>query len=253
VSTPVETKPIRAELEKRKAPKEALKVTDLIERMKPELAKVLPATITAERLARVFTTEVRRNPTLLECNPESMLGALMLSAQLGLEPGPLGHVYLVPFKREVTFVLGYKGMIDLAYRSGLVKRVETAVVREGDSFEWRKGSRAFLDYTPAGPPGERDRVAVYALAELRTGGKPFEVLFPEQVEARRKRSPAARAESGPWLTDTDAMWRKSAVRALAPVLPQSATFAQALAADELPIIDVEATPVAEDEDDGGQA
>jgi recombination protein RecT len=247
----VDTEPTRAELEKRAQPKEARTVLDLIERMKPELAKVLPAAITPERLARVFTTEVRRTPKLLECSPESMLGALMLSAQLGLEPGPLGHVYLVPFKGEVVFIVGYRGMIDLAYRSGEVKSVESAVVREGDAFEWRKGSRAFLDYTPAGAPGERERTHVYALAKLRSGGVVFEVLFPDQVEARRQRSPAARADSGPWLTDTDAMWRKSAVRALSPVLPQSALFGRALDVDELPVVEVDADfePVSEASDE----
>src|SRR2546427_642740 len=87
----------------------ALYSYDLLERQKPELEKALPEAIGVERFTRTVLTELRRTPKLLDCSPESLLGAMMLAAQLGLEPGPLGLVYLVPFKGQVEFIIGYRG------------------------------------------------------------------------------------------------------------------------------------------------
>lgn len=238
-------------LEKSAQPKEAQTILQLIERQKPEIEKLVGATIGAERFARTVLTELRRTPKLYDCTPESVLGAMMLAAQLELEPGPLGHVYLVPFKRDCTFVLGYKGMVALAYRSGMVKRLATGTVREGDRFEYEYGTTAKLRHTPTGPPGERSPEAFYAVAETTTGGKPFVVLYPEEIEATRKRSPNGKSPYSPWTTDYDAMARKTAVRRLAPMLPQSPVFARALEADS-ETIDVEALSddVAASEGDG---
>ena len=233
------TASVRAELELRAASPQAKTIRDLVARMEPELAKALPATVTPERFARIVLTECNRNPALYECAPDSLLAAMMLSAQLGLEPGPLGHVYLVPFKRVVTFIVGYRGMIELAFRSGRLKDLQAEIVYEHESFNYRKGTTPKLEHFPNLEPAERGKpIAVYAVARLTTGGAPFVVLSPSQVEARRKRSPAARANSGPWVTDTDAMWRKSAVRALQPFLPQSPDFARAAELDESPVLEL---------------
>ncbi len=213
-------------------PAEIVTIMGLIERQKPELTKLLESPAAVERLGRTVLTELRRNPKLYECDPASLLGSLMLAAQLGLEPGPLGHVYLVPFKREVTFIVGYKGLIELAFRSGQVKDVAAEVVREGDEFSYSLGTTPRLVHVPSGPPEDRDWIAVYAVARLRTGGAPFRVLYPSDVEAARKRSEAAKRKVGPWETDREAMWRKTAVRRLAAFLPQSAQLARGLAVDE---------------------
>lgn len=80
--------------------------------MIPEFARAMPASMSADRLARIALTEVRRNPALGECTPASFFGALMQCATLGVEPGLLGHAYLVPFNnrkagyKEVQFILG---------------------------------------------------------------------------------------------------------------------------------------------------
>jgi recombination protein RecT len=192
-------------------------------------------------------TTFRLNPAIYECDPYSVVGGMRQAAQLGLSFGPLGHVYLVPFKQKkggswATFILGYRGMVELAYRSGQVKRVEANVVREGDTFEFRMGSRAFLDFAPSGPPNDRDWTAVYALASLKSGGTPFTVLYPEDVERRRKRSRAADSQYSPWQTDTEQMWEKSAVRDLQRFLPQTPTLALALEADEQPAEALDESP-----------
>lgn len=234
MSTPADTTEVRNALERRGASPQEASVHDLIERQRPQIERLVRDSGAADRLARIALTELRRTPALYECAPASLLGALMLSAQLGLEPGPLGYVYLIPRAKQVTWVLGYKGMIELAYRSDRVKRITTGLVREGDEFDYREGSRPFLDHRVVGPPDEREWSAVWALAKLASGEAVFRILWPAQVEARRQRSELGKKGQGPWATDTEAMWRKSAVRALAAELPQSPALAQALDADENP-------------------
>lgn len=207
-------------------------VFDLIERMTPALERALPQHLGAERFARIITTEIRRTPKLMECSPQSLLGAMMQSAQLGLEPGPLGHVYLVPFRGEVQLIVGYKGFADLAYRTGQVKDLSAAIVYDGDRFEYQYGTSPKLVHVPAGPPEGRMPTHFYALARLTTGGAPFVVLFPDDIEAARQRSAAK--DSGPWVTDWPAMARKTPIRRLATggALPMSPQLVRALNVDE---------------------
>lgn len=218
-------------LEERAQAKPAQTVLELLQRSRLEVEKALPAGTTLDHFERCVRTEIRRTPKLLDCDPYSLLGAVMYAAQLGLEPGPLGHVYLVPFKHEVAFIIGYRGFVDLAYRSGQVKAISAATVREGDAFSFRYGTRPFLDHTPDGPPNEREPVAYYAVAQTKQGGAPFVVIYPEDVERARARSKASGSAYSPWNTDYDAMARKTAVRWLAPLLPVS-PLAAALEKDE---------------------
>lgn len=225
-------------LERAAQPKESKTVTDLIARMGPELEKVLPQTIGVERFTRTVLTELRRTPKLYDCDPASLLGAMMLAAQLGLEPGPLGHVYLVPFKREVTFIVGYRGIIELAYRSGRVKEIVARTVYEGeradfDYYETETGTK--LRHRPRLDDERGEPCLWYARAKTTAGGvivtRPLTLA---DVERTRDRSPAAKSGVSPWTTDFDAMARKTAVRRLAPFLPQSPSLAAALERDETP-------------------
>jgi recombination protein RecT len=225
MTTPTDTAPLRQELERVSASPNERSIVDLIRGNKPELQKLLGPSLTVEAFETAAMTYLRMQPKLYECNPLSVVGGLRLGAQLGLSLGPLGHFYLVPHAGEAV-------LVELAYRSGKVRRVSAVVVREGDDFAFRYGTRAVLDHTPSGPPAGREWTAVYAVAELVNGGKPFEVLYPEDVEARRKRSALGKDNKGPWATDTEAMWRKSAVRALQKWLPQTQASALASVRDE---------------------
>jgi len=232
MSETTNTEPLRQELERQAQPNGQKNVLDLIDRNAPELDKLLGPSLTVEQFKTAAMTYLRMQPKLYECNPYSVVGGLRLGAQLGLSLGPLGHFYLVPFKGEAVFILGYRGMVELAYRSNKVRRVSAAVVHQGDEFHFRYGTRAVLDHVPGGPPGEREWVAVYAVAELTNGGKPFTVLYPEDVEKRRARSASAKLPTSPWNTDTEAMWCKSAVRALQRWLPQTPESARGVTLDE---------------------
>lgn len=217
---------------------------DLLERQRPAIEKALPTAIGAERFARLVTTEIRRNPLLLECIPESVLGAMMLAAQLGLEPGPLGHAYLIPFKEQgkyvCQFVIGYKGYIELGYRSGRLGSLRTATVHEGDTFDYEERETGpYLRHREC-PPSDRGKIVCYYSRATIIGGKPsVKRLWPEEIEAARKRSPLGRQNKGPWHTDYEAMAHKTCVRRHAATLPQSAILARALEVDERPVIELD--------------
>lgn len=207
-------------------------VKQLIVQMTPEIEKALPAHLDATRVARIAVTLIGTNPALAACTPESFLGALMTASQLGLEPGPLGEAYLVPYGKQVTFIPGYRGLIKLAYQSGMVLDIAAHVVRANDDFEFAHGLQPYLHHKPAWGTPRGEAVGVYAVANLATGRQPFIVLDHGQVEAIRRRSKASK--NGPWVTDWDAMARKTAIRQLARWLPMSTDlrdFGMAVALD----------------------
>ena len=126
-----------------------------LKKMGPEIEKALPKHMDADRMARIALTTIRTNPQLLECTVPSLMGAVMQAAQLGLEPGLIGHCYFVPFwnnkkkQREVQFIIGYKGMIDLARRSGHIESIYAHCVYENDEFEYELGLHPKLVHKPA--------------------------------------------------------------------------------------------------------
>lgn len=201
-------------------------LAQLIERQKPEIARALPRHMNPDRMARIAVTVLRQTPKLAQCTPESFLGALMTCSQLGLEPGPLGHAYLVPYKREVTFIPGYRGLVDLAYRSGQVATVKAQVVYEADEFDFEEGLDAYLKHkrSRAADPGQV--IWVYALVKLKDGASNFVVMTVAEVEKIRKRSMAA--NNGPWVTDWEAMAKKTALKQLSKWMPLSPEFNQAV-------------------------
>ncbi|SFO83314.1 recombination protein RecT [Amycolatopsis arida] len=181
-----------------------------------------------ERFTRVALTVIRQSADLQRCRPESLLGALMTSAQLGLEPGPLGEAYLVPYGDQVTFIPGYRGLIKLAWQSGQLRHISARVVHEGDRFSYSYGLHPDLIHQPT--RGDRGPITdVYAAATLIDGGVEFEVLDVATVETIRARSRAGR--KGPWVTDWEAMARKTAIRQLAKWLPMATVMSRAIAAE----------------------
>lgn len=206
-----------------------------LEKSKSQLAMALPKNITPDRFFRVVMTAVQTTPKLLECDRRSLLAAVMTSAQLGLEPGPLGHAYLIPYGDKVQFIPGYRGMIDLARRSGQIQTIQAHVVCQGDEFKVSFGLNPELQHVPKFE-GERCKPwAVYAIAKLKGGETQFEVMTVPEIEAVRSRSKAAR--NGPWVTDWEEMARKTVVRRLFKYLPVSVEIARAVALDEQAAID----------------
>jgi recombination protein RecT len=210
----------------------------LLDKNRAQFQAALPKHLSVERMLRVMLTAVQRTPQLLDCTQASLFGALLQSAQLGLEPdGVMGHAYLIPFwnsKRsahEAQFLPGYKGLIDLARRSGTISTIEARVVHDDDVFHFRFGLEPQLEHVPKLVGKETPTLtAVYALCRLRDGGLQFEVMSRAEVEAIRERSRAK--DSGPWKTDYEAMAKKTVLRRLVKLLPTSIEAQRAVALDE---------------------
>lgn len=213
-----------------------LSLYERFERQRPQIARALPAGMDPDRFLRVMLTVCRSNRTLLGCTVDSLLGALMTCAQTGLEPGPLGHSWIVPyFNRsagvyEAQWQLGYTGIQELARRSGRIANIEARPVYEADDFDFRHGSDPFLRHRPALVDDRGDRVAFYAYVETLVGRDQFRVMTAAEVDAIRARSKTP--DAGPWVTDYDAMGAKTVVRAMRNYLPLSIEMAQAFSADE---------------------
>ena len=208
---------------------------DLLKRMHTQIEKALPSVITPERFTRIALTAYSRNEKLQECTPESFLGSMMQAAQLGVEPNtPLGQAYLIPYRNrgvmEVQFQLGYRGMIDLAYRSGEVQNIQAHEVYENDTFEYELGLDPKLRHIPA----LKDRgevILYYAVFKLTNGGVGFEVMSKEDVEAFAKKKSKTYG-TGPWQSDFDAMAKKTLVKRLLKFAPLKSDFVRAVTTDE---------------------
>lgn len=209
-------------------------VYQLIRELEPAMQRALPGIgVTAERFARLATTQIKQTPSLQECDAMSLLGAIMYAAQLGVEPGPLGHAYFVPYKRKATFILGYKGIVALAFRSKLLGSIEARVVRAGDEFDYAYGLDEHLRHVPrevpkGAPAGEQTHF--YGLARFTNGGRYWTVLPLSEVLRHRDYS---KAKDKAWKTDFDAMGCKTVIRVMAPYLPLSTELSEALATDEM--------------------
>jgi recombination protein RecT len=217
-------------------PDEELTLSSLIQRQHAEIAKALPATVklTPEALGRIALTVIKADGKLASASPRSMLAALMVTAQLGLEPGPLGHVYFSPRWNnqtkgyEVQFTLGYKGIIELARRSGEITKIEARTVYAGDQLDVEYGLTPTLRHVPT-MSDRGDAIAYYMIAWFRNGETFFHVMSKADVEHHRSRSDMGKINKGPWATDYDAMARKTCIRSAMPYLPLTRESAEVMA------------------------
>jgi recombination protein RecT len=208
-----------------------------IKSMEGEIKKALPSVITPERFTRMTLSAISVNPKLAQCTPASFLGAMMSAAQLGLEPNtPLGQAYLIPFKNkgvdEVQFQLGYKGLIDLAYRSGEVELVQAHVVYENDTFECEYGLEPKLVHKPA-DSDRGEAIKVYAMFKTKSGGYGFEVMSMDDVRRHaEKYSQAYKSGFSPWKSNFEEMAKKTVLKKVLKYAPLKSDFVKAVVQDE---------------------
>ena len=194
--------------------------------VKAQLAMVLPKHLTPDRMARVALTSILRTPALLQCSPESLLQAMMICSQVGLEPDGR-NAHLIPFGDKVTVIFDYKGLVALARRNG-VKGIHSDVVCENDifdvSFDGGPKLTHKIDY-------RKPRGSVYAAYcyFMLDGEADVEVMQRDEIEAIRKRSRAG--SSGPWVTDWNEMAKKTVLRRASKKWPLDPEAADAIAAD----------------------
>lgn len=219
----------------------AATVIDVVrsKKFQAQMALALPKSMTADRLTRIVMTECRKAPALLKCAPESFYGAVLQCAALGLEPGSaLGHCYLLPFgngkdkqgRPNAQLIIGYRGMIDLARRSGQIVSLSAYCVHEQDTFNYKLGLDPDIEHIPASVADRGKVTHVYAVAKLKGGGVQFEVMSRAEIEKVRTSSKAG--NSGPWSSHWEEMAKKTVIRRLFKYLPVSIEAVRAVEIDE---------------------
>ena len=206
-----------------------------IKQMEKEIKKALPSVITPERFTRIVLSAISANPKLAETTPQSFLGAMMTAAQLGVEPNtPLGQAYLIPYRNkgvlECQFQLGYKGLIDLAYRSGEISIIQAQVVYAEDQFTYSFGLEPTLKHIPAASD-RGEPVYVYAVFKTKEGGYGFEVMSIDAIRFFAQKYSKA-YENGPWQTNFEEMAKKTVLKRVLKYAPLKTDFLRGLAQDE---------------------
>lgn len=218
--------------------KEQKTMQQYIKSMEGEIAKALPSVITPERFTRMVLSALSTTPELQNCTPKSFLGAMMQAAQLGLEPNtPLGQAHIIPYKNkgilEAQFQIGYKGLIDLAYRSGEVEIIQCHCVHQNDTIEYEYGLNPRLKHIPC-TSGERGNPTfVYAIFKTKSGGYGFEVMSMADVKAHAKKySKSYESSYSPWKTNFDEMSKKTVLKKVLKYAPLKSDFVKQITTDE---------------------
>lgn len=213
----------------------------LLDRSWDRIKAVMPKEMNPQRLYQMYISTINREPALADCTVESVLSCFMRCTSLGLEPSNvngLGMAYILPFgnknyrtgQKEATFILGYRGIIDLARRSGQLRDISARAVHEGDEFDYAYGLDEHLNHVPCAKPGKLTHV--YMVANFKDGGHYMQVMGIDEINAAMKRSPSARKPTSPWHTDFEAMAKKTVIRRAAPYLPMSVETKEAIADDD---------------------
>ncbi|MGL5097391.1 MAG: recombinase RecT [Planctomycetia bacterium] len=206
--------------------------------IKSSIADAMPTFMRgqAPALLRALYTECQKQPSLLNCTPESLFGCTIQTAQLGLMLGAtLGQCYLIPFGGKATLIPGYKGYIQLVNRSGQVGVITAYTVYDGDRYSVEYGTSPKIHHAPGDYPDlaaveRRQSIAYYAVCATKQGTV-FQSLTRAEAELHRKKFSLQKG-GGPWVNHFDAMAMKTAIIKLCKYLPMSAEVQLAVNIDE---------------------
>lgn len=200
----------------------------LMKKMEGEIKKVLPALMSIDRFIRIVSTEVRKNPKLLEANKMTVLSCIMTSAQMGLEIGAhLGHSYLVPYKQECQLIIGYKGMLELVRRSGQVKSLKAEAVYTNDEFEMDVFENKIIHKPELDGDRGEFRLA-WVKVVLKSGETQIAWMTKEQINKRRGVASTRKV----WDAWYEEMAIKTVIKKACKFLPMSIEDQRMIAADE---------------------
>ena len=205
-------------------------VIEALDRQLPGFVDAVPKGYDAERFVRVCKTVVRENDKLQQCDVQSLLGSLMISAQLGLEPNTtLAEAHIIPYGNKAQFQMGYRGLIKLAWNSGLIVSIDYDKICENDTYEYSKGDGGKFIHTPSLSEDRGNTIAYYAYAVMKGGGKAVHLMTMKEVQDHGKKfSKAFSHKSSPWVTDFDSMAYKTVLIQLADKKLPKATQSEAM-------------------------
>jgi recombination protein RecT len=213
-------------------------IATMLERNRGAISLSLPKAMDADRFSRLLLTAANTTPALFECDPMSFLAAGVAAAQLGLEPNDArGLAYMIPFNdskrgKIVQLIVGYRGMMDLARRSGMVSSINAFPVFAGDEFTYALGLEPTLHHIPVdGDEDSKHLTHVYAVAKVN-GDPQFVVMTRRQIDKTRASVKGSDKDFSPWSKHYTEMARKTAIRKLCKYLPQTVEMAQAINVEE---------------------
>lgn len=150
---------------------------------------------------------------LKKCDPQVVMMEALKAATLNLPINKnLGYAYIVPYKNKPTFTIGYKGLIQLAMRSGQYVNLNTGMIYEGMELEQDYLAGTFKI---TGHPLSDKVVGYFAYFKLINGFEKALYLSKEEVEAHGKKySPTYSSKYSPWKTELDLMGQKTVIRQL---------------------------------------
>lgn len=205
--------------------------------------------LTPERMVRVAVNAIAKSPDLQKCSQVSLIGSILQSAALGLEPNtPLQEAALIPYGGTCTFQPMYRGLIKLA-RKGGVTEIFAEVIKEKDRVQVFRGLENNLVHEIH--LGDRGKaIAYYAVFKTNDGGRDYEIMTIPEIEAIKNRSAASKGGKGsPWQTDFDEMAKKTVLKRLLKRAPLTVEAARAMEVDNQ--ADPEKTDFSEVMDDLG--
>jgi recombination protein RecT len=204
-------------------------------KMEDLLSNIVPNEMCAKRLIRLFYVELSKSQKLNKCTVESICGAIMSCAQMGLEPGIAGMVYLIPRwdgdtrTTKLTVQLGYRGMIEMAYRTGVISTIKAFTVYGNDEFSIELGNKDLIIHKrKIGNKGQA--IGYYAIVTMKDGEKHFDFMDIEDIEKVRARSKTP--NEGPWISDYDQMAQKTVIRRILKLAPTSVNLNAGISFDE---------------------
>lgn len=179
-----------------------------------------------KRFVVTIVNAVKKNPVLMECTKESLLSSVLASAQLGLDiDSPMGYCYMIPYinkkrnVREAKFIIGYKGIVELLYRSNHVLKVNSKIVYEKDDFHYEEGIETVLKHVPYIKGDAGKRIGTYTVVKLQNGENIVIWVSAKEIEALRMKSTAQDI----YLEANDPtgnMWKKAGIRQIIKYIPK---------------------------------
>lgn len=206
-----------------------------------QLAAALPKFLTIDRFIRVCYTAMLDNPKLLGCTRESIIGCMIRMGQLGLEP-TLGKAWLIPYRNkekpgaplEAQFQTGWRGLAELAKRSGKVYKIPARTVFDGDIFDVEEGTVDRMIHKPQWKT--EDPIFYYCVVfYTHQGWEPsFQIMTPNDVQKIRNASKAPNSPA--WKTWFEQMAWKSVTKRLLKREDLSVEVNEAIQLDDMALM-----------------
>jgi len=224
---------MESELVKRGTDTPVSALSKLLMANQKQIELALPKHLRPERLIRLAVTALSTTPSLQDCSLLSICNSVMLAAQLGLEiNNGMGHGWLIPYGKICTFQPGYRGLLELAYRSGRIKDARALLVYEAEPFTYSEGANPVFTHEPKplSIRGEQWIGAYSRLTHLDNFQSCFWMWREEILEVRDKCSRTK--DKGPWVTWFEEMVKKTALKRHLKTSQLSSAIALAVGVDD---------------------